>query len=166
MNDMHYDAEALQELSKAFLLNASGTRVEMFSPYLDEAWHRLEAAGDQYDEFCQTWVGARVDHQREPEEGLVTFVEKYEERYGALPLIWFRNINGTIRQDVYGQYRDTGMIHASWNCRPAMRGFRAPAPKDLNVPSPEIDKTDKAPVRDEGTARRDSGTVLPEKKAE
>jgi hypothetical protein len=135
-------ASAQVELRKTLQLAAAGIRVEMFSGAIDFVWHALLEDQDVYEEFSLDCCGMVVGHTEGFGRGAVGFIESYESRWGALPEIWFVGSDGLVRESLLQEYRRSGSLRASWNCRPT-HGCKnildqPPAPKNgpdqQNVP--------------------------------
>jgi hypothetical protein len=106
------------ELRKIFNLTAQGIYVEMFSEGIDQVWHELIEDKETYEAFSKEACGYIIGHGENKDEGLVSFVEAYERRYGKLPRIWFFDANGVFDENRYAEYLSTGNIISAWVCNP------------------------------------------------
>ncbi|KZL16598.1 hypothetical protein PsAD2_03417 [Pseudovibrio axinellae] len=107
---------AKAELQKVFKLAARGIHIEMFSEFIDAAWHELLENQKEYEKFSISSCGFIVPHTEGSGKGTVNFVEAYEREFGPLPDLWFASISGDINVGALSHYRDTGEVVASWTC--------------------------------------------------
>lgn len=118
-------SDALTELGKFFGLvrdaAASGgnTRLPMFSPFIDAAWHQLQHAPDDLDRFCREHASGPVRHLTTGGTGTIEWVAAYEAAYGPLPLIWFTDADGNLDVATRAAYLKTGIVVSDWDCAPA-----------------------------------------------
>lgn len=128
--------EATEELAKVFQIAKDGVPVDVFSKAVDSVWHEMLEDEATYVEFCYKTVGVVIGHKESKGSGRVGFIKAYERRFGRLPDIWFTDATGRLIETQYGEYRDTGSVSASWNCRPT-HGCDVLAPRDKPGQAPQ-----------------------------
>jgi hypothetical protein len=145
--------------------------LEMWSPAVDNEWHRLIKKGDEYKTFCMGEVGEYVSHSEgRGFSGIssISWIQQYEKKFGELGLIWFQDQAGRTDVNLCEEYLWTGEVYASWDCHPVhpdpmestiqgdQPGPQAPAE---NPPvGPQIDIADQARQVDIGNVvRQDIG---------
>ena len=112
-------AEAKEELKKAFILAAEGVYVEMFSKGIDAVWHEMLLDEQDFEEFSLRACGSIIGHAQNTGSGPISFVRAYEQRYGKLPLIWFRDWEGVVDESLYEGYLKHGNVVSAWICNPS-----------------------------------------------
>lgn len=133
------------ELDKYFQLCALGTTTEMFSPLLDQHWHKLLEDRKSYIERTTRVCGQVIPHEPFCGYGTIGFVETYEKCFGQLSDVWFRDEFGVLDEEMYKTYRNTGRVIASWECSAthnclALPEDQNPAPKESDKKSGGKDK--------------------------
>ncbi|MGG4263917.1 hypothetical protein [Peribacillus simplex] len=54
--------QAWRELKRYLIMTAVFGKVEMFNSVIDELWHIMLDYGQEYNEFCQTFIGRTIQH--------------------------------------------------------------------------------------------------------
>lgn len=141
--------EPLTELGRYFALvgtagvSGSETWLPMFSPAVDAAWHRLTGDPVALADFCDRHAGVQIGHRPARGHGQIAWVEAYEERFGALPRIWFTRADGTVDVDALERYERTGIVVTDWDCGPVLpdsdpeEGVEAPPSPTHTAPHPQ-----------------------------
>jgi hypothetical protein len=109
---------AKQELKKVFFLASNGVDVKMFSKFIDSIWHELLKDKKQYEDFCIEACGNVIFHSESSGEGVIDFIEIYEEKYGKMPDVWFMDKNGDLDRKQYESYHGDNKFITGWDCTP------------------------------------------------
>ncbi|MEZ4888025.1 MAG: hypothetical protein R3E32_25080 [Chitinophagales bacterium] len=115
--------EATQELEKFFQVavvyqKKTNKPARMMSCIVDEAWHQILKDELGYQNFCNNVVGQVLPHNQVKGFGVIGWTSIYEDMFGQLPEIWFRNSDGDLDSNTYQKYLKTGIIEAAWDCTP------------------------------------------------
>lgn len=121
MNDVFNPSQKniQEELIKFFKLAVLGIEnLTMPDGVIDKEWHRLLEDDKEYEVFCKENVNAYVGHRENKGYGQLSWVSKYEERFGKLPIIWFIDSNKLLKEKEYLNYTKTGVMEMAWDCGP------------------------------------------------
>lgn len=116
--------KAKAELGKLFQLTVKlDRRLEMFSDYLDEAWHQLLQNKKEYEKFCIASCNHVIKHIDSSIPGAsgygeISWIQDYEQHFGKLEKEWFMDSSGEINDILYQNYLKTGKVIAAWKCNP------------------------------------------------
>lgn len=139
------------ELSKFISIANSEPELfmEMFSPFVDEFWHRI-IIENRFSDFCKQHSLMFVTHKENKGEGVIPWVEKYQEKYGTLPDLWFANKDGKVDLVASETYNRTGVVRACWDCHPYAEDNK----RKLDLPPEPTPRKDK-----EEEPKQDSGST-------
>jgi len=89
--------------------------------YVDKVWHELLTDTVEYTRIVSHVFSGEIDHISIKGSGIVEWVPLYEEKFGKLHSIWFTDENEIVNEKSYGEYLETGVMRASWDCTPYIR---------------------------------------------
>ena len=132
------------ELAKFLSLAAkTGEELEMFSPWIDEAWHDKLKIPVAYEKYCKKLFNCTIRHSERSESSdssNISWIAEYERQFGELNDSWFRDSSGSLRSTMMEEYLWTGEVYASWDCTPAdVRTVE-------HLPQPVIPRPDENPL--------------------
>lgn len=96
--------QAWRELKRYLIMAAVFGKVEMFNSVIDELWHIMLNYRQEYDEFCQAFIGRTIQHHphSEPvfkpdERTLLTFTMYSYLRWTPIPFKNGANFSNMIK---------------------------------------------------------------------
>lgn len=110
----------------------SDVKMEMWSEFIDEVWHTVEAQPG-YTDFCVAACGQKIIHSHEKGYSKISWTGHYEEKYEPLPAVWFLDRSGRLKDHLYERYFSDGVIWASWDCIPEYDDDYLTPPKKTNT---------------------------------
>lgn len=113
---------AKTELKKAFQLSTEGVDVKMFSKYIDKVWHEMADNPEEYERFCLESCGQIITHSQQSGEGVVDFVQIYEERFGKMPDVWFMDEEANLNIENFVNHLEGRQTISGWDCTPTHNG--------------------------------------------
>jgi hypothetical protein len=125
-------SDAETELARFFQIGLyytqlTGQMAKMPSCPVDTAWHNLiESTGDPLVTGYAAQVlspGIGIEHVASGGVDPIDWIPLYEKVYGALPQIWFQNVDGTVNDELITAYLAGLVTRMSWDCGPAYKAI-------------------------------------------